>query len=112
MDSTLDAKRRASDALIAALEEGLTLREIIELAMDDIECPDHIADELSEYHDALSGVGRKACEVPGRCAVQAGGGEFGAVGVRMAPVLRRLHGVRVEQRCLHVGSAALAEEVA
>lgn len=60
MDSTLDAKRRASDALIAALEEGLTLREIIELAMDDIECPDHIADELSEYHDALSGVGRKA----------------------------------------------------
>lgn len=47
--------RRASDALIEALSEGVTLRAIIELAMDDPSAPDNVADLLALYHDEMEG---------------------------------------------------------
>ena len=47
-----DAKRRASDALIEAIEEGFTLREILELALDDTSASDKAAEYLSKAHDA------------------------------------------------------------
>ena len=49
-----DAKRRASDALIQALMEGICLIDIIELAMDDIDAADAIQSELSEAHSLLT----------------------------------------------------------
>lgn len=48
-----DEKRRASDALLAAIEVGFSLLEIVELAMDDATAPEWVVEKLSEEHDKV-----------------------------------------------------------
>jgi len=55
---TNDSKRRASDALIAALEEGVSLTQILELAMDDNGADETTINQLSDYHDQIVEVTR------------------------------------------------------
>jgi len=49
-----DARRKAADAIIAALIDGQTLLQIVELAMDDVTTPDNVVTELSEEYDRLT----------------------------------------------------------
>lgn len=62
----MDLKRNASNAIIAAMADGYTLREMVELAMDDVDAPDHVCDALSVAHDELSvGYAMPKCQTPG-----------------------------------------------
>lgn len=51
-----DTKRRASDAIIAALDDGVSLLSIVELAIDDMAVDEDgaTARALSVAHDQLS----------------------------------------------------------
>lgn len=50
-----DAKRRADNALIAAMDDGIAFREILELAMDDITASEYAMTRLAGLHDTLFG---------------------------------------------------------
>ncbi len=49
-----DSKRRASDAIIEALEDNFTMIEIIELAMDDITASEEVERKLADIHDLVT----------------------------------------------------------
>ncbi|MBT8460009.1 MAG: hypothetical protein KJN60_10100 [Boseongicola sp.] len=52
-----DSKRRAADALIEAVNDGFTFREILELAIDDNTASDRAYEYLSRVHDVYTGNG-------------------------------------------------------
>lgn len=46
-----DSKRRAADALVEAFEDGFTMREVIDLAMDDATASEHVHQYILRVHD-------------------------------------------------------------